>query len=80
MSTVYSGTVEPRDKEKSTLSQWQANPNTLLMAAMIDWAIIVAVWLVMSATESILVTAVGVLTIAGRLHALGAILHDAAMQ
>ncbi len=78
MSTVHVKAKYVLDKNKTTLNGWQADPNTLLRTAIVDWAVIVAAWLVMSATESVLVTVIGVLTIAGRLHALGAILHDAA--
>lgn len=56
---------------------WQTTTTGLLRAALFDWAVIITAWMVMTATESVVVTVFAMLVIAGRIHALGAILHDA---
>lgn len=48
----------------------------LIRAALADWAVIVLCWGAMALTPSVLLP-VWVLVVAGRLHALGVVLHDA---
>jgi fatty acid desaturase len=48
----------------------------LLRYAAIDWMVIIAAWLAMATTPAWLFP-LGVLVVAGRLHALGVVLHDA---
>lgn len=54
-----------------------ARPWRLVRYALTDWLGIVACWLAMAATPNLLVHALGIVLIAGRLQALGVILHDA---
>ncbi|CAE6703619.1 hypothetical protein R75461_06278 [Paraburkholderia nemoris] len=54
-----------------------ARPWRLVRYACVDWLGILACWLVMASTPSPLVHAAGIVLIAGRLQALGVILHDA---
>lgn len=54
-----------------------AQPWRLVRYACVDWPVIVACWLAMSRIAHPLVYVAGVLLIAGRLQALGVILHDA---
>ncbi len=54
-----------------------ARPWRLVRYACCDWLGILACWLVMAATPNLFVHAAGIVLIAGRLQALGVILHDA---
>lgn len=56
---------------------WRPRASTLLGWALVDWLIIVAGWWLLSAVDSPYVTVGATLLVAGRLHALGVILHDA---
>lgn len=49
----------------------------LLLWALGDWCVIVAAWTVMALVDRPPVTLAGIVVVASRLHALGAILHDA---
>lgn len=54
-----------------------ANPRVLLAWAFLDWGVIAAAWSVMAAIDHPAVMLIGIIVVASRLHALGAILHDA---
>ena len=56
---------------------WRPRAPTLLFWAVVDWSIIAAGWWLLSAVDNVLVSIAAALMIAGRLHALGVILHDA---
>ncbi len=58
-------------------SDMHANPRVLLAWALFDWCVIGVAWTAMSMLDSATVTVVGIVVVASRLHALGAILHDA---
>ena len=53
------------------------NPRALLVWALVDWIVIGAAWTVMALVGRPEVVIVGIIVVASRLHALGAILHDA---
>lgn len=55
----------------------QANPRVLFAWALFDWGVIGVAWTAMSMLNSTIVTVIGIVVVASRLHALGAILHDA---
>lgn len=59
------------------LEHWKASPWQLIYTALFDWTIIIAIWLIMSVTDHLVISLVGVIIIGGRLHALGGLLHDA---
>jgi len=54
-----------------------ANPRVLLAWAFFDWSIIGAAWTAMAMIDRPEVMVIGIIVVASRLHALGAILHDA---
>jgi len=54
-----------------------ARPWRLVRYACVDWLCILVCWLTMAATSNLLVHIIGIVLIAGRLQALGVILHDA---
>lgn len=54
-----------------------ANPRVLLAWAFFDWSIIGAAWTAMAVIDRPEIVVIGVIVVASRLHALGAILHDA---
>lgn len=54
-----------------------ANPRILLSWVIFDWSIIVASWTAMALSDRPEVVVIGIIVVASRLHALGAILHDA---
>jgi len=54
-----------------------ARPARLVSWAIYDWTIIIAAWLVMADFESRIVSTACIAVVATRLHALGALLHDA---
>lgn len=56
---------------------WRPRASTLLHWALVDWSIIAAGWWLLSAFDNVYVSVGATLMIAGRLHALGVILHDA---
>lgn len=54
-----------------------ANPRVLLAWAFFDWSIIGAAWTAMAVIDRPEIVVIGIIVVASRLHALGAILHDA---
>jgi len=56
---------------------FESSPARLLSWAIYDWTIIIAAWLVMAAFDSTIVSVACIVVVASRLHALGALLHDA---
>lgn len=57
--------------------EWRPQAGTLLLWAGADWLLIFTGWWMLSSFNNVLVIAAATLLIAGRLHALGVILHDA---
>lgn len=55
----------------------RANPRVLLAWAAFDWCVIGAAWTAMAVIDRPEVVVIGIIVVASRLHALGAILHDA---
>ena len=71
-------TLPPRRPVQTYLQgDTNANPRVLLQWAVFDWSIIAAAWATMTVVNHLAVTVVGIIVVASRLHALGAILHDA---
>ena len=69
---VSAGAARPFEPER-----WRPRASVLLGWAMLDWACIALAWWAMSRSDALVVDIVAVLVVAGRLHALGGILHDA---
>lgn len=59
------------------VAEYESSPGLLLRWAAIDWLIILTAWLAMARLTTPVVTIVGILVVASRLQALGALLHDA---
>lgn len=58
-------------------SEFESTPARLLRFAVIDWAIILATWLAIASFDGVIVSVIGIVIVSTRLHALGALLHDA---
>ncbi len=58
-------------------ANWAPDPRLLLRWIILDWGIIGAAWATMAMAGQWWVTVIGCVVVASRLHALGAILHDA---
>ena len=56
---------------------WHARPGVLIVWALSDWGVIGLSWAAIATFDNLLVSVVGIVAIASRLHALGVILHDA---
>jgi fatty acid desaturase len=67
---------EPSHRDVPVRLLGRATLPRLLRFAVLDWAIVLALWLAMSVTPAYLYPA-WVILIAGRFHAFGVILHDA---
>jgi len=57
-----------------------AGPATLIGWALADWCVIALAWTAMTRIGGLPIAVVGTIVVASRLHALGAILHDACHQ
>jgi fatty acid desaturase len=66
-----------RDLRLSVSGEYESTPWRLLRWAVFDWVVIVLTWSAMAALAHPIATVAGVLIVASRLHALGALLHDA---
>lgn len=67
----------PRSPESLLPGDSSPCPRTLIAWALFDWAVIGLAWAAMSLSASLWITLVCTLVVASRLHALGAVLHDA---
>ncbi len=67
----------PRSVQAFLQGDTHAKPRALLAWALFDWSVIGVAWTAMSVLDSAVVTVIGIVVVASRLHALGAILHDA---
>jgi len=77
MSQQTRAAISTPTTNNQLIAQWKTNSSKLLFSALIDWSIIITAWFVINESSSNLVTVLAIVVIAGRIHALGAILHDA---
>ncbi len=68
----------PRARDlRRQIADFESTPGRLLRWAAVDWMLILAAWLGMAALDNAVAALIGMLIVASRLQALGALLHDA---